>query len=75
MTGVSDPFVPVSTAGAHESKTEIKNQSFGHDSTVPHAYVLADAINCLVDAGYQLGCDGELLPPLWVRKEQAGADA
>tara|TARA_B100001758_G_C18203211_1_gene500949 strand:- start:372 stop:548 length:177 start_codon:yes stop_codon:yes gene_type:complete len=36
---------------------------------------VAESINVLVDAGYRLGCDGELLPPLWVRKDQVGADA
>ena len=36
---------------------------------------LAEAINTLIDAGYKLGCDGELLPPKWVFEAFKGADA
>lgn len=36
---------------------------------------LAEAINTLIDAGYKLGCDGELLPPKWAYEAFKGADA
>ena len=37
--------------------------------------VLAEAINTLIDAGYKLGCDGELLPPKWAYEAFKEADA
>lgn len=37
--------------------------------------VLAEAINTLIEAGYKLGCDGELLPPKWAYEAFKGADA
>ncbi len=75
MAGVSETRVPVSTTGTPESIFETKADQFGHDPSVPHIYVLADAINCLIDAGYKLGCDGELLPPKWAYEAFKGADA
>jgi hypothetical protein len=36
---------------------------------------LAESINCLIDAGYKLGCDGELLPPKWAYEAFKRADA
>ena len=36
---------------------------------------LAEAINTLIDAGYKLGCDGELLPPKWAYEAFKEADA
>ena len=68
------PRVPVSTAGTLESKFETNHADVGHESSVPHIYVLADAINCLIDAGYKLGCDGELLPPKWAYEAFKEAD-
>jgi hypothetical protein len=41
----------------------------------PHIYELADAINHLIEAGYKLGCDGELLPPKWAYEAFKEADA
>ncbi len=75
IAGVPLPCVPVSTTEMQASKNETKADQFGHDPTVPHIYVLADAINCLIDAGYKLGCDGELLPPKWAYEAFKEADA
>lgn len=44
----------------------------GHD--VQAVYEIAEAINLLVEAGYKVGCDGELLPPCWIRKSQVEAN-
>lgn len=30
--------------------------------------VVADAINTLIEFGFVVGCDGELLPPRWLRR-------
>jgi hypothetical protein len=60
----------VSTTGALASKNETKAAESG-----PISYELADAINCLIDAGYKLGCDGELLPPKWAYEAFKEADA
>ena len=66
--GVSSPCVPVSTA-----ETPCVSPENGHE--VSCVYELAEAINCLIDAGYKLGCDGELLPPKWAYEAFKEADA
>ena len=73
--GVSSPCVPVSTADTHRSKNETKSELNGPDAAGLHIYELAEAINCLIDAGYKLGCDGELLPPKWAFEAFKEADA
>jgi len=40
-------------------------ESFGHGSL---PYDVAEAIKTLIDHGFSVGCDGELLPPRWVRR-------
>lgn len=75
IAGVPLPCVPVSTAVALESKNETKAGQIGPDQIGPHIYELAEAINCLIDAGYKLGCDGELLPPKWAYEAFKRADA
>lgn len=72
--GVPLPCVPVSTAVALESKNETTPDEFGPEETGLHIYELADAIDCLIEAGYKLGCDGELLPPKWAYEAFKGAD-
>ena len=69
------PRVPVSTAGTRVSKNEANADLDTPISLREVRLEVAESINVLVDAGYRLGCDGELLPPLWVRKDQVGADA
>lgn len=73
--GIPVPRVPVSTAMTHSSKFETKIDESGPVSLESHVYELADAINCLIDAGYKLGCDGELLPPKWAYEAFKEADA
>lgn len=68
FAGVSLSCVPVSTAETLRDSPEN-----GHE--VSHVYEIAEAINLLIDAGYSIGCDGELLPPSWIRKAQVEADA
>jgi len=39
-------------------------RTYGHNSI---RYDVAEAISTLIDYGFTVGCDGELLPPRWVR--------
>jgi hypothetical protein len=75
IAGVPLPCVSVSTTEPQVSKNETKADQIGPGSTGLHIYELAEAINCLIDAGYKLGCDGELLPPKWAYEAFKGADA
>lgn len=75
FAGVPLPCVPVSIAEPQASKNETKADESGPISMESHIYELADAINCLIDAGYKLGCDGELLPPKWAYEAFKEADA
>ena len=68
FAGVSSPCVPVSI-----TETQRDSPENGHE--VSHVYEIAEAINLLIDAGYTIGCDGELLPPCWIRKSQVEANA
>ena len=65
----------MSIADTPASKIETKADQIGPESSGLHIYELAEAINCLIDAGYKLGCDGELLPPKWAYEAFKGADA
>jgi len=75
MAGRHLHCVPVSTTKTRVSKDEIPADEFGPASLECSVYELADAINCLIDAGYRLGCDGELLPPKWAYEAFKEADA
>jgi len=75
IAGVPLPCVPVSTTVDQVSKNETKDHVIAPDDSGLHIYVLADAINYLIDAGYKLGCDGELLPPKWAYEAFKEADA
>ena len=67
ISGLPLPCVPVST-----TETQRDSSETGHD--VQAVYEIAEAINLLVEAGYTVGCDGELLPPCWIRKAQVEAN-
>ena len=56
------PCVPVFDAGSPCPENESRAPVFGHRERV------ADAINVLIEFGFILGCDGELLPPRWLRR-------
>ena len=75
MAGVSVPCVPVSTTKTRVSKAETSSDQSGQPSIGSSVYELADSINHLIDAGYKLGCDGELLPPKWAYEAFKEADA
>lgn len=68
FAGVSNSCVPVST-------TETLRDSSENGHEVSRVYEVAEAINLLIEAGYTVGCDGELLPPCWIRKAQVEANA
>ena len=65
----------MSTTETLGSINETNSGLIGPDQTGLHIYELAEAINCLIDAGYKLGCDGELLPPKWAYEAFKEADA
>ncbi len=75
MAGVSSPCVPVSTPDTRRSKAETQVHLYAPFSVTEGCYDVADAINILIEAGYRLGCDGELLPPRWAFEAFKGADA
>ena len=75
IAGIPLPRVPVSTTETPSSKFETNAVNKEPISLHEFRLEVAESINVLVDAGYRLGCDGELLPPMWVRKDQVGADA
>ena len=56
------PCVPVFDTGRQHLQDESRVPVFGHRERV------ADAINVLIELGFILGCDGELLPPRWLRR-------
>ena len=61
---VSPPCVPVSTSGTHGPNDETRVTAVGHGHC-------AAAIDCLIQYGWIIGCDGELLPPRWFRRVRA----
>ena len=75
IAGIPLPRVPVSTTETPSSIFETKAGNKEPISLHEIRLEVAESINVLIDAGYRLGCDGELLPPMWVRKDQVGADA
>lgn len=63
-TAVSSTCVPVSTTETHGPKNETRVPASGH------RFAVREAINTLIDYGFIVGCDGELLPPRWIRVGQ-----
>ena len=61
---VSPPCVSVSTTETSGPKTETR-------VTAERASECAEAIQILIEYGWIVGCDGELLPPRWVRRSRA----
>lgn len=69
------PCVPVSITETQRCPNETNIDEM---DTIPFSESvldLAESINCLIDAGYKLGCDGELLPPKWAYEAFKRADA
>ena len=65
-SGVSSPCVPVS-ATVNPCPGLETGEPTGHSH---HKYEVAEAIHTLIDYGFSIGCDGELLPPRWLRVER-----
>jgi hypothetical protein len=61
---VSPPRVSVST-----EETQCPDCETGVSAS--RAYECAEAIQVLIEYGWVVGCDGELLPPRWVRRTRA----
>ena len=75
MPRLPGPCVPVSITETQLSSIETKKAEFGHENDGLDVYELAEHINCLIEAGYSLGCDGELLPPKWAHTATRGTRA
>ena len=58
---VSPLCVTVSTTETHGPESETRVTAIGHGHC-------AAAIDCLLEYGWIVGCDGELLPPRWFRR-------
>ena len=58
---VSQTCVPVSTEETQCPNSETRVTAIGHGQC-------AAAIDCLLEYGWIVGCDGELLPPRWFRR-------
>ena len=72
---ISPPRVPVSIAETPVSKRETKAE---HDSPWmlnERVYSLSEAINVLIESGFTVGCDGELLPPHCMVSQLRGMSA
>ena len=61
---VSPPRVSVSTEETQCPKDETC-------VSASNAFECAEAIQVLIEFGWVVGCDGELLPPRWVRRTRA----
>ena len=72
---VSPPCVPVSTANTPVSKDETQPVTITPHSLNERVYSVSEAINCLIDAGFEIGVDGELLPPHCMVKQLRGLGA
>ena len=63
IAGIPLPCVPVSTAETLLSKSENEEVIITPHSLNETVYSVAEAINHLIDSGFTVGVDGELLPP------------
>ena len=61
---VSQPCVSVSTTETTGPNSETRVPAIGHQ------YAVREAINTLIEFGFTVGCDGELLPPRWIRVQR-----
>ena len=61
---VSQPCVSVSTTETNGPNSETRVPAIGHQ------YAVREAINTLIEFGFTVGCDGELLPPRWIRVQR-----
>ena len=73
--GVSLPCVPVSTAETPVSKRETKAEHNSPWMLNERVYSLSEAINVLIESGFTVGCDGELLPPHCMVSQLRGMSA
>ncbi len=72
---VSPPCVPVSTADTSVSKRETKAEHNSPWMLNERVYSVSEAINVLIEAGFTIGVDGELLPPHCMVKQLRGMSA
>ncbi len=72
---VSPPCVPVSTSETRMSKRETKAEHNSPWTLNERVYSISEAINCLIEAGFTIGVDGELLPPNCMVRQLRGMSA
>lgn len=72
---VSRPCVPVSTSVTYVSGDETQPVTITPHSLNERVYSVSEAINVLIESGFSIGCDGELLPPHCMVKQLRGLGA
>lgn len=72
---VSPPCVPVSTPGTPESSDETQPVTITPHLLNERVYSVSEAINVLIESGFSIGVDGELLPPLCMARTLRGMSA
>lgn len=72
---VSDPCVSVSTSDTHVSNDETQPVTITPHSLNERVYSVSEAINILIESGFSVGCDGELLPPHCMVSQLRGLSA
>jgi len=72
---VSPPCVPVSTSETRVSKRETKAEHNSPWMLNERVYSISEAINVLIEAGFTIGVDGELLPPHCMVSQLRGMSA
>ena len=67
--------VPVSTSDTRVSSDETQPVTITPHSLNERVYSVSEAINVLIDAGFEVGVDGELLPPHCMVRQLRGLGA
>ena len=75
IAGIPLPCVPVSTSDTPVSNCETQLVTITPHSLNERVYSISEAINVLIDSGFTVGVDGELLPPKCFVKSLRGISA
>ncbi len=72
FAAVSSSCVPVSTSDTPVSNGETQPVAIAQPVLNERVYSVAEAIHVLIDSGFTVGVDGELLPPHCMTKTLRG---
>ncbi len=75
IAGIPLPCVPVSTTGTPLSSSETDEVIITPHLLNETVYSISEAINVLIESGFTVGVDGELLPPLCMVSRLRGLSA